>query len=60
MAMLKRLPQITILRARCPDSRKTIFPQQLQQKLGILSVRILVLRSPGPDLRWIADPHRET
>jgi len=30
-AELLQLPQITILRARCPDSRKTIFPHQLQR-----------------------------
>jgi len=33
---------------------------QLQQELGILAVRLLLLRSPGPDLRWIADPRLET
>jgi hypothetical protein len=38
MPVPKQLPQIPILRTGYADSRKTIVPQQLQQKLGILAV----------------------
>jgi hypothetical protein len=50
------LPQISILGTRYPDSRKTIFQQQLQQKSGILAVGLLLPYSLGLDLRSIADP----
>jgi len=42
-----------------PNLQKTILLHQLQQEFGILAVRLLLLGSPGPDLRWIADPHFE-
>jgi len=42
MPMPQQLPQITILWTRYPDSRKTIFQQQLQQEFGILAVGLLL------------------
>jgi hypothetical protein len=60
MPMPKQLPQIPILRTGDPDSRKTIFPQQLQHKLGILAVVLLLPDSLGLDLRRIAKPHLDT
>ena len=36
MPVPEQLPRITILWTRYPDSRKAIFPQQLQQELGML------------------------
>jgi hypothetical protein len=37
--MPQQLPQISILRARYPDSRKAIFQQQSQYQLRILAIR---------------------
>jgi hypothetical protein len=58
--MPKQLPQITILRTGYPYSRKTIFHQQRQQKLGILAIDLLLPDSLGLDLCRIFNPQLET
>jgi hypothetical protein len=60
MPVPKQLPQITILRTRYSYPRKAIFQQQLQQKLGILVVGLLLADALRLDLRCIANPHLET
>ena len=60
MPMPQQLPQIPILRTRYPDAREIIFQQQLQQKLGILTVRLLLADSLRVDLRGVANPHLDT
>src|SRR6516164_8642614 len=60
MPVPQQLSQIPILRTRYPDSRKTIFHHQLQQKFRILAVGLLLLDAPGLDLCWIADPQLDT
>jgi len=60
MPVPKQLPQITIFRTGYPDSRKAIFPQQLQQKLGIETIGFLLPDSQSLDLCRIANPHLET
>jgi hypothetical protein len=56
----KQLPQITILRTGHPDLGKVIFQQQLQQKLRIVTVGLLLADSLGLNLRRIADPYFDT
>src|SRR5712691_3017391 len=60
MPVPKQLTHIAIFRTRYPDSRKAIFPHQLQQQLRVLAVGLLLLDALGFDLRWIADPHLKT
>ncbi len=54
--MPKQLPQITILRTGYPYSRKTIFHQQRQQKLGILAIDLLLPDSLGLDTQFRQGP----
>jgi hypothetical protein len=60
MPVPQQLPQIPILRTGYPDSRKAIFPHQLQQEPGILAVRFLFPDSLGLDHRGIPNPHLHT
>jgi hypothetical protein len=60
MAMPQQLPQITIPRTGHPHPRKVIFQQQLQQKLGILAVGLLLADTFRLDLRRIANPNFDT
>jgi hypothetical protein len=60
MPMPEQLPHITIFRTGYPHARKVIFQQQLQQKLGILAVGLLLADALRLDLRRIANPHLDT
>ncbi len=60
MPVPEQLPQIAILWAGYPDSRKAIFQQQLQQQLGILAVGLLLADTLGFNLRGIANSHLDT
>jgi hypothetical protein len=60
MPVPKQLPQIPILRIRCPDSRKAILQKQPQQEAAVLAVGFLLPASLSLDLRWISNPQLET
>jgi hypothetical protein len=59
MPVPKQLPQIPILRIRCPDSRKAIFQKQPQQEAAVLAVGFLLPDSLGLNLRRISNPQPE-
>src|SRR6516162_1624536 len=54
--MNQQLPQVTLLRTRCPQPRKTILYQELQNVGCIPSVRFLLANVAGPDLSCIPNP----
>ncbi len=58
--MPEQLPQIAILRTGYPHAGKVIFQQQLQQKLGMLAVGLLLADPLRLDLRRIPNPHLDT
>jgi len=58
--MPKQLAHIPILTIRYPDTGKTILHQQRQEKLGILTVCLLLPNSFGSDPRGIPNPQLES
>jgi hypothetical protein len=56
MPMPQQLPQITILRMRYPDPRKTAFEHEPQQQLRILAIGFLFAHSFRANLDGVADP----
>src|SRR6185437_12643863 len=56
MPMPQQLPQIAVLPTRYPDLRETIFQQQAQDQLRILSIRLLLAHAFGANLGCISDP----
>ncbi len=56
MPMPQQLPQIAVLPTRYPDLGETIFQQQAQNQLRILTICFLLAYSFGPDLGCVSDP----
>jgi hypothetical protein len=56
MPMPKQLSQIAILPTRDPDPRETIFQQQVQNVLRVLTICLLFPNPLGTDLRCILEP----
>ena len=53
------LPQVTVVPARYLDLRKTIFPQHVQDMVGVLASGLLLACSPALSLGGLADPQLE-
>src|SRR5437879_6652276 len=56
MPVPQKLPQIPVLPAGYPNLRKPILPQQLENMLSILAVRLMLAHSLGSDLGRIPNP----
>src|SRR2546425_4004911 len=56
MPVPQKLPQIPVLPAGYPNLRKPILPQQLENMLTILAVRLMLAHSLGSDLGRIHKP----
>src|SRR5438309_2521686 len=56
MPVPQKLPQIPVLPAGYPHLRKPILPQQLENMLSILAVRLMLAHSLGSDLGRIPNP----
>ncbi len=55
--MDQQLPLVPFLRRRCPDPRKIILQQQIQNVGCVATVRLLFAHLRGPDLGRVADPN---
>ena len=59
VALPQPLPRVTVVPARYPDLRKTIFPQYVQDMGGVLASGLLLACSPALSLGGLADPQLE-
>jgi hypothetical protein len=60
MPVPEQLPQISILRTRCPDPGKAIFQHQLQQELSIPAIGLLLPHTTERYVDSCSNPVRES